>query len=78
VSRGIRAMMSVLQYVAVSCGVLQLVAVRFSEQGITCNYFCVTVCCSVLRYVAVYCSVLRRVGRCCSVSQRVAVCCSAL
>ena len=57
---------------AVSCSVLQCIAVCCVLQCLQC----VAVCCSVLQCVAVCCSVLQCVAVCCSALQCVAVCCS--
>ena len=83
------ACVSVLQYVAVCCSVLQCAAVCLQCVAVCCSLLqCAAVC---LRCVAVYCSVLRSVGQlarvelchvhtsvCCSMLQYVAVYCSLL
>jgi len=75
---------SVLQYVAVHCGVLQCVAAGPQVQGILLRHSalgvlqCVAVCSSVLQCAAVCCSALQCVAVCCSVLQCVAVCWSVL
>ena len=77
---------SVLQRVAVWCGVLR---VEFAEvqqdthaiyrrQTYISVMQCAAVCCSVLQCVAVCCSVLHCVAVCCSVLQCLAVSCSVL
>jgi len=72
---------SVLQCVAVCCGVLQCVAggcgahdQEWIFNGSCCR--CIVVHCSASQCVAVCCGVLQCVAVCCSVLRCVAVCCS--
>jgi len=83
---------SVLQYGAVWCSVLQCVAVCYSVVphvavhifiALVCSWrncvsdCCVLQCAAVCCSVAVFCSMWQCVAVCCSVLQCVAVCCSA-
>jgi len=82
---------SVLQSVAVCCGVVAAGCCIYVPVVLVCGAVCcsVTVCCSVLQFVAVCCGVVTAAccidmvysvcpGLCCSVLQCVAVCCSVL
>jgi len=68
----VRVRDSVLQYVAVCCGVFCVFCV--CVVGCVDVYVCVTVCCSMLQYVEVCCGVLWCVVVCCGVLWCVLVC----
>jgi len=67
----------VLQCVAVCCSAF-IVLLQCVCRALLRTSWVLSVCCSVLQWVAVGCSMLQYVAVCCSMLQYVAVCCSLL